>query len=62
MSKLQSNKLKTAIKNGTEVTFNFSSNIIEDSNYENNFSFNLLLTNTKVSRLSKYFANNSWFN
>ena len=36
-----------------------SSNVVGDSNDENNFPHNLLLTNTQVSRLPKAFANNS---
>ena len=40
--------VKFAIKNGTEVTLNLSSNIIENSNDENNFPHKLLLTNTQV--------------
>ena len=50
-------KLKSAIKNGTEVTLSLS-NIISDSNDENNFPHKLLFTNTQVSRLCKVFANN----
>ena len=52
------NKLKLGIKNGTEVTFETSSNVIGDSNDENNFPHKLL-TNTQVSKLQKAFANNS---
>ena len=54
----QLNKLKSAIKNGTKVTLNLSSNIVGDSNDENNFPHKSLLTNTKVSKLRKAFANN----
>ena len=50
-------KLKSAIKNGTEVTLSLS-NIISDSNDENNFPYKLLFTNTQASRLCKAFANN----
>ena len=39
MSDSQLNKLKTAIKNGTEVTLNHSSNLIGNSNDENNFPY-----------------------
>ena len=46
LSNMQLNKLKFVIKNGTEVTLNFSSNIFGDSNDENNFLHKLLLTNT----------------
>ena len=52
------NKLKLGIKNGTEVTLETSSNAIGDSNDENNFPHQLL-TNRKVSKLQKTFANNS---
>ena len=44
-NKLKGNKLKSAIKNGTKVTLNFSSNIVGDSNDENNFLHKLSLTN-----------------
>ena len=42
-SNLQINKLKLGIKNGTEVTLKVSSNVVGDSNDENNFSHKLLL-------------------
>ena len=57
LSNSKLNKLKSGIKNGTEVTVNLSSNVVDDSNDENNFLHNLLLTNTKVLRLRKAFAN-----
>ena len=53
------NKLKSGIKNRTEVTLKISSNIAGDSNDENNLPHILLLTNTQVSKLHKAFANNS---
>ena len=59
MSKSQINKLKSGIKNGTEVILKISSNVIEDSNDENNFLHKFSLTNTQVSKLHKAFANNS---
>ena len=62
VSNLQLNKLKSAIKNGTEVTVNLSSNIIGDSNDENNFPHKLFLANTQVSKLREAFANNSTAN
>ena len=58
-SNSQLNKLKSGVKTDTEVTLKLSSNIAADSNDENNFSHNLLLTNTQVSKLFKAFANNS---
>ena len=55
----QLNKVKSEIKNGTEVTLKIQSKIIGDSNDENNFPHKLLLTNTQVSKLRKAFENNS---
>ena len=59
MSPPQLNKLKSGIKNATEVTLQISSNAVDDSNDENNFPQKLLLTNMQVSRLHKAFANGS---
>ena len=56
------NKLKSGIKNGTEVTSKISLNVAGDSNDENNFPHKLLLTNTRVSKLCKTFANGSLAN
>ena len=53
LSNSQLNKLKSAIKKGTKVTLNLLSNVIGDSNAENNFSHKLLLTNTQVAKLCK---------
>ena len=46
----QLNKLRSGIKNVTEVTLTFSSNVIGDSNVEPNFPHKLLLTERQVSR------------
>ena len=59
LSNSQLNKLKSGIKNGTEVTVKVSSNAVGDSNDENNFPHKLLLTTIKVSKLRKAFANGS---
>ena len=59
LSNSQNNKLISGIKNGTEVTLKISSNVIGDSNDENNFLHKLLLTNTQVSRLRKVLTNGS---
>ena len=59
LSNSQLNKLKSAIKSGTEVTLNLSSNLIENSNDETNFPHKLLLTDKKVSKIRKAFANGS---
>ena len=59
LSNSQLNKLKSTIKNGTEVTLNISSNLIGSSNDETNVPRKLLLTNTQVSKIRKAFANGS---
>ena len=59
MSNPQLNKLKSAIKNRTEVTLNLSSNLIGNSNDETNFPHNLLLTDTHVSKIRKVITNGS---
>ena len=59
LSNSQLNKLKYAIKNGTKVTLNVSSNIVGDSNDENNFPHKLLLNNTQDLKFCKAFAKNS---
>ena len=46
LSNLQLDKLKSVIENRTRVTLNLSSNIIGDSNDENNCPNKLLLTDT----------------
>ena len=56
---IQFKKLKSGIKNGTQVTLKLSSNVGGDSNDETNFPHKLLLTNTQVLRIRKAFANNS---
>ena len=48
MSNSQLNKLKSGIKNRTEVTLNFSSDLIGNSPDETGFSDKLLLTNNYV--------------
>ena len=55
----QLNKLRPGIKNGTKVTLKLSSNVACDSNGENIFLHNLLLTSTQASMLCKAFANGS---
>ena len=55
LSNSQLNKLKSAIKNETEVVLRLSSNMIGDN--ETNFPRKLLLTNRQVANLRKAFAN-----
>ena len=57
LSNSQLNKLKSAIKNESEVVLRLSSNMI--GNNETNFPHKLLLTEKQVSSLRKSFANNS---
>ena len=59
LSNSQLNKLKSGIKQGTEVTLHLSSNVIGDSNEETNFSYKLLLTDRQVLRICKAIANNT---
>ena len=54
LSNSQLNKLKSGIKNGTEVNLNLSSNVIGHSNGRDNFLHKLLLTDTKVWSLHKF--------
>ena len=55
LSNSQLNKLKSAIKNQTEVVLRLSSNMIGDN--EANFPHKLLLTNRQVANLRKAFPN-----
>ena len=55
LSSSQHNKLKSAIKNETEVVLRLSSNMIRDD--ETNFPDKLLLTNRQVANLRKVFGN-----
>ena len=59
LSNSQLNKLKSAIKNGTEVTLNLSSNLIGSSDDEINVPHKILLTDTQVSKIPKAFSNGS---
>ena len=59
MSNSKLKKLKSGIKNATEVTLSLSSNVTDNSNDEVNFSYKFLLLNTQVPVLSKAFSNGS---
>ena len=59
LSNSQLNKLKSGVKNGTEVTLNVSSKLIGNCNDETNFPHKILLTDTEVSKICKVFANGS---
>ena len=62
LSNSQLNKLKSAIKNGTKVTLNLSSNFIGNSNDETNFPYQLLLNDAQISKICKAFASSSLAN
>ena len=51
MPNLQLNRLKSEMKNGTEVTLKVSLNVVGDSNDEKKFLLKQLLTRTQVSKL-----------
>ena len=57
LSNSQLNKLKSAIKNATDVILRLLSNMIGNSDDETNFRHKLLLTNRQVANLCKAFAN-----
>ena len=59
LSNSQLNKLKSAIKDGTDVILRLSSNMIGNSDDETNFSHKLLLTNRQVANLRKVFGNHT---
>ena len=58
LSNSQLNKLKSAIKDKTEVVLKLS-NVIGNSDDQTNFPHELLLTNRQVANLRKAFASNS---
>ena len=59
LSNSQLDKLKSAIKNGTDVILRLSSNMIGNSDDEADFPLKLLLTNRQVANLHKGFANHT---
>ena len=59
LSNSQLNKLKSAIKNGTDVILRLSSNMIGNSDDETNFPHKLVLTNRQVANLRKAFTNHT---
>ena len=56
LSNSQLNKLKSAIKNETEVVLRLASNKVGDSDDKINFPRELLLTNRQVANLREAFA------
>ena len=59
LSNPQLNKLKSAIKNGTDVALRLSSNIVGNSDNEAKFPHKLLLTNRQTLSFRKAFANHT---
>ena len=59
LSNSQLNKLKSSIKNETNVALRISSNMVSNSNDNPNFPHELLLTNREVANIRKAFANHS---
>ena len=62
LSNSQLNKLKSSIKNETDVVLRISSNMVGDSNANTNFPHELLLTNRQVANIHKTFAYHSSIN
>ena len=59
LSNSQLSKLKSAIKNETDIILKLSSNMICNSGDNTNFPHELLVTNRQVSSLQKAFAKNT---
>ena len=59
LSNSQLNKLKSAIKNETDVVLRLSSNMVGNSDDETNFPHKLLLTNRQTLSLRKAFNNHT---
>ena len=59
LSNSKLNKLKSSIKNETDVVLRISSNMVGNSNDNTNFPHELLLTNRQVANIGKAFANHS---
>ena len=59
LSNSQLNKLKSSIKNETDVVLRISSNMVRNSNDNTNVPHELLLTNKQVANIRKAFANHS---
>ena len=59
LSNSQLNKLKSSIKNETDVVLRISSNMVSNSNDNSNFPHELLLTNRQVANIRNAFTNHS---
>ena len=59
LSNSRLNKLKSSIKNETDVVLRISSNMVSNSNDNTNFPRELFLTNRQVVNIRKAFARNT---
>ena len=59
LSNSQLNKLKSSIKNETDVVLRIPSSMVGNSNDNTNFPLELLLTNRQVANIHKAFAKNT---
>ena len=59
LSNSQLNKLKSSIKNETDVVLRISSNMVGNSNDNINFPHELLSTNRQIANIRKAFAKNT---
>ena len=59
LSNSQLNKLKSSIKNETDIVLRISSSMVGNSNDNINFPHELLLTNRQIANIRKAFANHS---
>ena len=59
ISNSQLSKLKSSIKNETDLVLRISSNMVSNSNDNTNFPHELLLTNRQVANIRKAFAKNT---
>ena len=59
LSNSQLNKLKSSIKNETDVVSRLSSNMVGNPNDNTNFLHELLLTNRQLENIRKVFAKNT---
>ena len=58
LSNSQLNKLKSAIKNESDVVLRISSSMVGNSNNNTNFPHKLLLTDSQVANIRKAFSIN----
>ena len=59
LSNLQLNRIKSSIKNETDVVLRVSPNMVGNSNGNTNFPHELLLANRQVANILKAFAKNT---